>query len=129
MCDPEYSHRLWLVSRYLPEITDLDRPHLPTVDRLRRLLGDVEEREVFIPRDCKDGFLGAFWQRPEAYLDPGVRRGISAFAKLPADVLNRALTRLFEDLSSGQQLFGDLQKKESLDLGYRLVIAKPDSSS
>ena len=37
---------------------------------------------VLIPRDCRDGFTGAFWARPEAYLDPGVRAGMSSFASI-----------------------------------------------
>ena len=31
---------------------------------------------VLVPHDCVDGFLGAFWRRPEAYLDPAVRAGV-----------------------------------------------------
>jgi hypothetical protein len=82
-CDPECDDRFWLASHYLPEIIDRDRRHLPTLGRLEEWLGEAEIREVPIPRDCKDGFQGAFWQKPEAYLDPAVRRGISTFAKLP----------------------------------------------
>ena len=37
-----------------------------------------------IPHDCRDGFLMAYWRRPEAYLDPAVRANISVFALLPA---------------------------------------------
>lgn len=56
-----------------------------------------------------------------------VRRGISAFAKLPSDAVGRGLTRLSEDLRSGrwEKLFGHLRKQDSLDLGYRLILAKP----
>jgi Methyltransferase domain len=101
-CDPACSDRFWLASHYLPEIIDLDRRQLPTLGRLEEWLGEIEIREVPIPRDCKDGFQGAFWQRPEAYLDPAVRRGISAFAKLPSDAVDRGLGRLSEDLRSGR---------------------------
>jgi SAM-dependent methyltransferase len=127
--DPACGGRFWLASRYLPEIIDLDREQLPTLEQLERLLGEIEIRQVPIPRDCKDGFLCAFWQKPEAYLDPAVRRGISMFAKLPSDVIDRGLGHLSNDLSSGrwEKLFGRLRMQESIDLGYRLVIAKPSS--
>jgi SAM-dependent methyltransferase len=128
-CDPACDDRFWLASHYLPEIIDLDRKHMPSLDRLEEWLGDIQIREVPIPRDCKDGFQGAFWQKPEAYLDPAVRRGISTFARLPSDVVDRGLARLADDLRSGrwEELFGNLRRHDSTDLGYRLVIAKPGS--
>jgi hypothetical protein len=124
--DPECTERFWLASHYLPEIIELDRTCLPTLGRLRDWLGEIEIQEVPIPRDCKDGFQCAFWQRPEAYLDPAVRSGISTFAKLPAEVVDRGLSRLSDDLRSGrwEELFGHLRVQETADLGYRLVIAR-----
>jgi hypothetical protein len=124
--DPDWDERFWLVSHYFPEIIDLDRAHLPTLRQLEEWLEGIEIQEVPIPRDCSDGFLGAFWQKPEAYLDPVVRRGISAFAKLSSDAVERGVTRLSDDLRSGvwEQLFGYLRKQDTVDLGYRLVIAK-----
>jgi SAM-dependent methyltransferase len=126
-CDPARDDSFWLASHYLPEIIDLDRRQLPTIDQLAELLGKIEVRQIPIPRDCKDGFQGAFWQKPEAYLDPSVRRGISTFAKLPPDVVDRGLAQLSDDLRSGrwEKLFGHLRTQDSADLGYRLVIAKP----
>ncbi len=124
--DPDWDERFWLASRYFPEIIELDRAHLPTLRQLEEWLERIEIWEVPIPRDCSDGFLGAFWQKPEAYLDPAVRRGISAFAKLSSDAVERGLTRLSDDLRSGvwEQLFGYLRKQDTLDLGYRLVVAR-----
>jgi hypothetical protein len=71
-----------------------------------------------------DGFLGAYWARPEAYLDAGVRSAISGFAKL-ANV-GPGLARLRADLASGawERRFGALRARESIDLGYRLVVAE-----
>jgi hypothetical protein len=128
-CDPACDDHFWLASHYLPEIIDLDRRQLPTLGGLEEWLGEIEIREVPIPCDCKDGFQGAFWQKPEAYLDPAVRRGISTFEKLPSDAVDRGLARLSDDLRSGrwEKLFGHLRTQDSADLGYRLVIAKPSS--
>ena len=54
-----------------------------------------------VPRDCADGFYGAFWRRPTAYLDPRVRAGISVFAALSAGDVDRAVETLDADLRSG----------------------------
>jgi hypothetical protein len=54
-----------------------------------------------IPHDCRDGFLGAFWRRPEAYLDPAVRAGISSFAQAAPGQVEPGPARLAEDLRSG----------------------------
>jgi SAM-dependent methyltransferase len=125
--DPAFSEHFWLASHYLPEIIHLDGSQLPTLGQLKEWLGEIEIREVPIPRDCRDGFLCAFWQKPEAYLHPRVRRGISAFAKLPSDAVARGIARLADDLRSGrwEKLFGYLRMQDSADFGYRLVIAKP----
>jgi hypothetical protein len=76
-----------------------------------------------IPNDCVDGFLGAYWQRPAAYLDARIRSGMSSFNRI-AD-LNSGLERLARDLRSGlwERRYGWLRRKNSLDLGYRLVVS------
>jgi SAM-dependent methyltransferase len=119
--DPAWAG-FWLVDEYFPEIVALDRPIFPALDELRRLLGPIEVRPVPIPHDCTDGFLGAYWRRPAAYLDPGVRGAISTFAKLP-DV-EAGLGRLRADLADGTwaRRHADLLDRTELDLGYRLVI-------
>jgi len=115
----------WLVDEYFPEVWVIDRPIFPTLDDLRRVLGPIEIRAVPIPADCTDGFLGAYWRRPEAYLDPGVRGAISTFTKL-RDV-EPGLARLRADLADGTWLrrHADLLDRSEIDLGYRLVIARP----
>ena len=69
--------RFWLVSEYLPCIRDLDRPRAMAIADVVSALGEREVVTVPIPHDCVDGFLGAHWRRPEAYLDPRVRSGMS----------------------------------------------------
>lgn len=82
----------------------------------------VEVAGVPVPRDCVDGFLGAYWARPAAYLDPAVQAGISLFAHPGAEA---GLTRLREDLASGawHARHGRLLAADALDLGYRLGVA------
>jgi hypothetical protein len=79
-------------------------------------------RPLPIPHDCTDGFLGAYWRRPAAYLDAGVRGAISTFTKI-ADV-TAGLARLEADLAGGAwaRRHGHLLGRVELDLGYRLVI-------
>ena len=117
--------RFWLVDEYFPDIWAIDRPIFPTLDELRRRLGPIEVRPVPVPHDCTDGFVGAYWRRPEAYLDPGVRGAMSTFAKLTD--AEPGLARLHRDLADGtwRRRHADLLDLEELDLGYRLVIRRP----
>ena len=89
-------------------------------------LGAIRIIPVPVPHDCQDGFLGAFWRRPEAYLDPDVRNGISAFAQMAPEHARRGLARLADDLRSGrwEARHGALRGRDSLDVGYRLVVAE-----
>jgi SAM-dependent methyltransferase len=115
----------WLVDEYFPEIWILDRPIFPSLDELRRALGPLDVRALPVPHDCTDGFLGAYWRRPAAYLDAGVRGAISTFSKLP-DVAT-GVARLRCDLADGSwaRRHADLLHRSELDLGYRLVVASP----
>ena len=121
--DPS-SEGFWLIQRYFPEIVEIDRPECPTIDQFRELLGKISVTPVPIPHDCCDGFLGAYWRRPEAYLDAGVRAAISVFSKIE-DVESR-IDQLRDDLRSGawDQEFGDLRKLTELDIGYRIIASE-----
>ena len=112
----------WLVEDYFPEIAEVDRRIFPTLDELRHELGPISVSRVPIPHDCMDGFLGAYWRRPEAYLDPTVRSAISTFAKLRSP--EAGLERLRRDLASGEwhRRHGRVLAEASLDLGYCLVV-------
>jgi SAM-dependent methyltransferase len=115
----------WLED-YLPELFRSARRILPSLDALGRVLGRIEVSPLPIPRDCSDGFLGAYWARPERYLDAGARSAISAFAQSAAGELSGGLARLRDDLASGawQRRNGALRVREQIDLGYRLVVAE-----
>jgi SAM-dependent methyltransferase len=115
----------WLVEDYFPAIAEVDRQILPLMEQLRQALGTIEVRPLLVPYDCTDGFLGAYWRRPHAYLDSGVRSAISTFAKI-CDV-ESGLRRLRGDLADGtwEHRYGHLVCMSELDLGYRLVIAQP----
>jgi len=114
----------WLVDEYFPELLTIDRSIFEPIDALRRMLGPIEVRPVAVPHDCVDGFLGAYWRRPEAYLDPAVRGAMSTFTKI-GDV-EPGVERLRRDLADGtlRRRHGELLGRESLDLGYRLIVAR-----
>jgi len=115
----------WLVQDYFPEILAVDRRIFPSLEEIASVLGgDVEVRSIPVPRDCRDGLLGAYWQRPDAYLQGGTRAAISALAGLP-DAEPR-LDRLRLDLASGRWMERNarLAALEELDVGYRLVIGR-----
>lgn len=120
--DPAYSG-FWLIDDYFPEIGEIDRQILPSLEEFRQALGPIEVRPLLVPHDCSDGFLGAYWRRPHAYLNPRIRSAISTFSKIH-DV-ESGLDRLRRDLEDDtwRQRYGHLLEQPDLDLGYRLVIA------
>ena len=124
--EPEDAATFWLTDAYLPEIGRLDRERCPGVADLARHLGTCEVEPVAIPHDCADGFLAAFWRRPEAYLEPVVRAGMSGFAQIEQDAVVRGINHLRADLESGawDERFGQLRSLDALDVCYRLLVAE-----
>ena len=123
--EPYFAFTLWVLE-YFPEILDLPQErNAPTLDDVRSHLAVREVRTVQVPADCSDGFGGAFWARPEAYLDPEVQAGMSMFAVLDPGLRTAGTERLRESLNSGDwdARFGHLRSMPSMDVGYRLVIA------
>jgi len=119
--DPE-APGFWLTD-YFPEILRIDKRIFPTMDALASVLGPITIVNVPIPSDCTDGFLGAYWNRPKAYLLPEVRSAISTFSKL--DDVDSGLAKLRQDLASGKwkRRNVELSSRSNLDLGYRVVVA------
>lgn len=114
----------WLVRDYFPEILAIDRRIFPPMELLRSVFGSIDVQPLPIPGDCVDGFLGAYWQRPEAYLDEDVRAGISTFSRLPS--VDPQLERLARDLRSGdwERRNPELRARVELNVGYCLVTAQ-----
>jgi SAM-dependent methyltransferase len=128
--DPAEFARFWFSVEYLPGFVGLIEAGYrePGVweRELRMLLGPVRVESFLIPHDCVDGFFGAYWRRPEMLLDETVRNGISVFAKVDPEEVERAIGALRVDLESGawQERHSDLLDLDELDLGYKLVIAE-----
>jgi SAM-dependent methyltransferase len=121
--DPACAGRMWLGPEYLPDLVDEDVASFPSLADQAAALG-ADGEVVPIPWDCRDGFFSAFWRRPEAYLDPAVRAGISILAKRNEAELADGLARLRADLDSGAwaRRHADLLQRDALDLGYRLLV-------
>lgn len=129
--DPGQAERFWLTSEYLPGFCDLipERYRVPGhwSAELAEVFGGFQRTlAVPIPWNCADGFYGAFWRRPAAYLEPDVRAGISVFARLDSEEIERGLARLRDDLRDGawEARHADLLRLDALDLGYRVVVAE-----
>jgi len=120
----------WLTAEYLRDALELIPPRYRSPgaweQRLRAALGRVEFSPVPVPCDCTDGFYGAYWRRPDAYLDPNVRAGISVFAQLSSGAVRRAVDALGADLDTGRwhERHRELLTMDELHLGYYLVTAE-----
>jgi SAM-dependent methyltransferase len=120
----------WLTREYLPGFTELIPERYRSTDawerELRAIFGDLTLVPVPVPHDCTDGFYGAFWQRPEAYLDQAVRDGISVFAQIPAAQVKSATNALRADLTRGawHHRHTGLLKRTELHLGYYVAVAE-----
>ena len=119
-------HGFWLIDDYFPTVRELaSEQHAPTVATIGRHLDVRQVQTVMIPADCTDGFGCAFWNRPEAHLDPDVLAGMSWTSHLPPEVLNAGIDGLRADLASGRwdERYGHLRSLTEADYGYKLVIA------
>jgi SAM-dependent methyltransferase len=124
--EPDWADRLWLVRDYFPEVRDLESERrAPDGDRLATVLDVRRIEPIAIAADCRDGFGGCFWNRPEAYLDPVVQEGMSFFAQLDPESRRRGTDRLRDDLASGSwdERHGHLRALDDIDIGYRLLVA------
>ena len=118
----DFDVRFWLFD-YLPQLRKIDERTFPSLDQLSSWMGPARSVIVPIPHDCTDGFLCAYWRRPEAYLDPDVRRAISSFSRIQN--ADEGLKRLQDDLSCGawSKRYSHIFEKREMDFGYRLIVA------
>jgi len=113
----------WLTRDYFPEILAHDRKQF-SPEPFRDVFANFETRVVPVPHDCSDGFLCAYWRRPEMYLAAGARGAISSFARL-GDV-SASLARLRRDIEDGtwSRRNAELLDQTEMDYGYRLIVAE-----
>jgi SAM-dependent methyltransferase len=123
--DFEVHAEFWLLREYLPEVRAHTLRCAPSADVIADAIGATTCIELPVPRDLRDGVMGAYWCRPEAYLDPTIRANNSGLALADPVVVARGMARLESDLASGawHERHADLDELESIDLGYRLVAS------
>lgn len=81
--------------------------------------------EYPLPQDLQDCFTAVGWARPELYLIPEVRENMSPFRLLPKAILEKGLSQLRQDLTSGawDVRYGHLRTGAELRVGYVFVQA------
>jgi SAM-dependent methyltransferase len=146
--DFEMHSRFWFLEDYVPEVGAFTRSQEPGYEEVAEVIGGgaggagggaggaggagggAAVISLLVPRDMQDGVLGAYWCRPEAYLDPAVRANCSGLALADPAVVARGVAALKADLASGvwQRRHADLAEVEAIDLGYRLVVADSGTS-
>jgi SAM-dependent methyltransferase len=114
--------------QYLAECVWVEEPRFPSLDAVAAALGGRTRVErIPTPADCTDGFFEAFWQRPEALLDPEIRASQSVWALLQPGVEDRIVARLSDALASGawDAEHGHLRHESDIDGALRLVVSEP----
>ncbi|HEY4947715.1 MAG TPA: methyltransferase domain-containing protein [Acidimicrobiales bacterium] len=122
--DPDALDRLWLME-YAPELLAAETARFPTVRAIASALGPTAcVHEVPVPFDCVDGFTEAYYGRPEAFLDPSVRRSQSLWSFLEPAVEEMVIGALAGDLASGRwdERHGALRSRPSFLGALRLVV-------
>jgi hypothetical protein len=112
---------------YLGGALAAERDEFPSIDTIAGALrGRVRVQPIPIPADCTDGFIEAFWNRPEALLDPRVRGAQSLWRRIDATTEERIVARLDAALASGEwdAEYGALRGQASFDGSVRLVVAE-----
>jgi hypothetical protein len=122
--DPDALDTLWL-AEYSPELYAAEGRRYPPIRAVLAALGPgATSSPVPVPFDCTDGFTEAFYGRPEAFLDPAVRRSQSAWSFVAPEAEDRAVDALAADLAAGRwdERHGALRDQESFTGSLRLVV-------
>ncbi len=119
--DPDFQ-AAWL-NAYFPELIALDNKIMPKIDEYKQAFECVTVHTVRVPHDCVDGFMHAYWRRPEAYLDPIILAAMSPFQMIAQK--EEGLRKLKEDLESGawHEKYQQVVELDDYDAGYRLIIS------
>ncbi len=124
--DPAVQAEFWLVRDYIPQVAS----HIhraPLVEQIADEIGSIVDiTTMAVPWDCTDGFLSAYWRRPDAYLDPTVRSWSSGLAQSDPDAIRRGIAHLEHDIRTGvwDQRHAEIIPLDSMDTGFRLIISQ-----
>ena len=120
----------WLAD-YFPDFIGDTLDTFPSTDKIAQTFAQITKKEVeiipfLLPPDLKDLFAAAGWCKPEIYLNPKIRNGISTFNKMPVKNLEAGISRLATELDNGVwlQKYGNLLQQDYFDAGYRILATK-----
>ena len=125
--DGDAMDRYWM-SDYASEMIAVERRRFPPIaDIASALGGECEVHPLRIPIDCVDGFSEAFYARPEAFLDPAVRRSQSAWSFVAEDVQARIVEHLGAELASGEwdRKHGHWRTRPFFEGSLRGIVGRP----
>jgi hypothetical protein len=96
-----------------------------TFESCQEILGSCSISPVPILWEFTDGFLAAYWRRPERYLDPEDGKATSSFAQLPGAGVSLAPERLENDTDMGVWAGHDCDPwtRNEKDFGNRITVA------
>ncbi|GAA6618288.1 class I SAM-dependent methyltransferase [Scytonema sp. NUACC26] len=126
--DIRLAQKIWLYD-YFPFLWE-DAARLLPLNELTKLIQEntnrcVEAIPFLLPYDLSDLFAAAAWRRPELYLQPHVRAGISSFALANPSLIESGVKSLAADLTSGEwdAKYGEFRSLTEIDVGYRFLRA------
>ena len=122
--DGEALLRFWLAD-YVPGLIAHESLRCPRIELISGALGaETKVSTIPIPLDCADGFMEAYYARPEAFLNASVRRAQSAWAFAEQGVEERFAEDLARDLSSGEwdRRYGHLRMQACFQGSLTLIV-------
>ncbi|BAY16037.1 putative MerR-family transcriptional regulator [Nostoc sp. HK-01] len=129
--DIRLAQKIWLYD-YFPFLWEDALRFLPLNELINLIQSNTKRRveaiPFLLPHDLSDLFAAAAWRRPELYLQPEVRAGISSFALADQDLVEQGVNVLAADLSSGawNKKYCEIYKLKEVDIGYRFICATSD---
>ncbi|MEH2283801.1 MAG: methyltransferase domain-containing protein [Nostoc sp.] len=130
--DIRLAQKIWLYD-YFPFLWEDALRFLPLNKQVNLIQSNTKRRveaiPLLLPYDLSDLFAAAGWRRPELYLQPEVRAGISSFALANQDLVEQGVKLLTADLSSGEwsKKYSDIHNLTEIDIGYRFICATLDN--
>ena len=126
--DPVRVEQFWL-ARYAPTVLAHEARRYPPPQAMAAALGGTSTvTQVPIPLDCTDGFIEAYYGRPEMLLDPAARRCCSAWSFVGPDEVASSIESLRGALRDGtwEAEFGDLRTRPAFTGSLVLLVNRPD---
>lgn len=116
---------------YLKPLFTAQAGRFPSPVEIATMLGPrAKVQALRTPIDCSGDFLDAYWGRPEALLDPEVRRAQPAWELISEVEHDEVTERLRADLDSGawDSEHGHLRRRPDYDGALRIVVDDPTAA-